>query len=1158
MDCPIGWAAVNALGQNGTTGGGNGAFVHVTTYPAFVNYAGSATPYTIVIDSTSDSSWNVTNVVTVKANKTIVGANGGVLLNGINLDVNTQSNIIFRNLIITNGYPDAISIRTSHHFWIDHCDLSACFDGLLDITLGSDYGTVSWTKFHNHDKVSLVNSGTSHFEDIGKEDMTYHHDWFYQNVQRNPRVGYGKAHVFNNYYSNITSYCVGYHSQASVLIESNYFLSSFTPLNQMYTANNWEAAYANANGIGNIFNQCTGNTTGTGIAFDPTYYYNYQFALDTATDALSVVKTFAGPLAAGATNIVCPVPGDGTIDVFAQANALTWTGPEGVTSWDVYFGTSSPPPFQINTTARTFNPGTLAANTDYYWRVIAHTTGGTITNDLWRFRTAVTAASKPLPANGALHVPLRVSYTDTTTGPLTLSWSPGIGAVSNLVYLGTNATLTAADYRGCVASNGFAPGLLQFGATNYWRVDTVLPGGVIVTGSVWNFASDITYSTAGRTEAENMQRGGTYYLNNGYPSASGGWILRLEGGTGSSSPGAVSSIWNGTNSYCNFYVEYYDDNGGNGHFGFYVNNTLVSQWIASANDARFHTNVIANVIVNKGDEIRIEAYSDVNDLCGLDAMDAEVLPGGPQPPAVPSGLVAAPGDGQIMLTWAIPSGGTGYIIKRSTTSGGPYLGIATNTINNYLDIGLANGTTYYYVVDATNNDGQSADSSQASATPVGITNSILLAYEGFNYPAGACIANQGGGKGWSTPWQSFNPGSYMATNTASTLAYGALVATNGGLQVGYPQPGVPGAADTTATVQRVLPATLGALASTNSGVLWISFLMYNPMYPTSPGKYYRQSNLGLFSGASGTNNGGAEVAAVGLPNTSATITTNFGAWAANIAPVPVLSSVPAFTTNVQLVVLKLAVDNTGAADYIYAWFDLNPAILGNNTNTPNVLTADITFNAVDLSSVNALRFQAGNFNSNGTNAFFTADELRLGTSFASVTPVSNFAPFLAPISDRTINVGYNLSISNNANDSDMPAQTLTFSLPTAPANATIISTNGVLTWRPLVTQANTTNPFSVVVTDNGTPNLSATQSFNVIVNPLTMPSIGAPVFGSGQFTLSVDGQVGPDYAVQSSTNLIDWNTLWITNPSVMPFNWSTNAATLPSQFFRIKVGPPLP
>jgi hypothetical protein len=201
---------------------------------------------------------------------------------------------------------------------------------------------------------------------------------------------------------------------------------------------------------------------------------------------------------------------------------------------------------------------------------------------------------------------------------------------------------------------------------------------------------------------------------------------------------------------------------------------------------------------------------------------------------------------------------------------------------------------------------------------------------------------------------------------------------------------------------------------------------------------------------------------------------------------------------------------------------------------------------------------------NGLGSFMFAVTDNTGFSYTNAVNVHilaappNTAPVLAPVSNRTINVGYNLSITNNATDADLPAQTLTFSLPVAPTNATIISTNGVLTWRPLVTQANTTNPFSVVVTDNGTPNLSATQSFNVIVNPLTMPSIGAPVFGSGQFTLSVDGQVGPDYAVQSSTNLIDWNTLWITNPSVMPFNWSTNAATMPSQFFRIKVGPPLP
>jgi pectate lyase len=1156
MDCPVGWAVVNALGQNGTTGGGDGAVVHVSTKAAFVTYAGSTTPYTIIVDSTSDSSWTSPTTVSVKSHKTIIGANAGIVFNGFGLDINTQTNIILRNLTIKNANPDAIAFRASHHIWIDHCDLSACADALLDITIGSDYATVSWTKLHHHDKVSLVNSGTQHFEDIGKCRVTYHHNWFADNVQRNPRIGYGKGHVFNNYYTNITSYCVGYHSQASVLVESNYFLKSATPLNQMYTANSGEPAYAEAKGVGNLFDQCTGNTNGTGVSFDPEYYYEYQFVLDTATNTLAVVKASAGPMGAVATNVICPTPGNGAIDVYAETNDLKWTDVEGATSWDVYFGTASSPSFRTNKAARTFNPGTLAADTDYYWQVVAHTASGSITSDLWRLHTTSTNASKPFPADGERHAALRVNNTYTTTKPLELSWVPGLGVIGNRVYLSTNATLTASDYRGSVTTNVFAPGQLQYGATNVWRVDTVKAGGIIVTGTVWEFASDVTYSTAGRTEAEKMVRGGTYYTNaNGF--ASQGWMVRLEGGTGTSSPGTVSSIWTGTNSYCHFYIVYYDENDGSGWFGFYVNETRMAEWFASANDEKFHTNVIANVSINQGDEIRMAAYSDVGELSGIDAMDVEVLPGGPQPPGVPTGLVAAPGDAQIMLAWGIPSGATGYIVKRSINSGGPYASISTNSANSYLDIGLNNGTTYCYVVCATNNAGQSADSSQVSATPVGITNSVLLVYEGFNYSAGTCVAGQGGGQGWSTAWQTFNPGTYIATNTAAGLTYGALVTANGALQVGYPQPGVP-AGNLTADPQRVLPATLGTLASTNSGVLWISFLMHNPMYPTVPGKYYRQSNLGLFRSASGTTNGGSEVAAAGLYNTSAAYTTNFAAWAYGVSPAPTMSSVPAFSADVQLVVIKLMADNTSAADHLYAWFNLNPALLGNNTNTPNVLTADFDFKDVDLSSVNALRFQAGNNNSNGTNAFFTADELRLGTSFASVTPVSNFTPVLSAISDRTLNVGANLLLTNHATDPDA-GQTLTYSLPVAPTNATIGAANGLLNWRPLATQADTVNPFSVVVTDNGSPSLSATQSFLVSVNPLIPPVIVSHAWMSGRFSLSVDGQAGPDYAVLVSSNLTSWNVLLITNSPAMPFLWADpDTNTCPARFYRIKAGLPLP
>ena len=172
---------------------------------------------------------------------------------------------------------------------------------------------------------------------------------------------------------------------------------------------------------------------------------------------------------------------------------------------------------------------------------------------------------------------------------------------------------------------------------------------------------------------------------------------------------------------------------------------------------------------------------------------------------------------------------------------------------------------------------------------------------------------------------------------------------------------------------------------------------------------------------------------------------------------------------------------------------------------------------------------------------------------------ANTPPTLVAISDSTINVGVTFVITNTAADTDAPPQTLTFSLTTGPTNATFDTNSGVFTWRPMVTQADTTNLVTVAVADNGTPSLGATQSFHVTVNPLTQPGVASSAWAGGQFNLSVNGQVGPDYAVQTSTNLFDWNTLSITNPPAMPFSWiDTNTNADPMRFYRIKVGPPLP
>jgi uncharacterized protein (DUF2062 family) len=151
-----------------------------------------------------------------------------------------------------------------------------------------------------------------------------------------------------------------------------------------------------------------------------------------------------------------------------------------------------------------------------------------------------------------------------------------------------------------------------------------------------------------------------------------------------------------------------------------------------------------------------------------------------------------------------------------------------------------------------------------------------------------------------------------------------------------------------------------------------------------------------------------------------------------------------------------------------------------------------------------------------------------------------------------------VAFTASATDTNQPPPTLTFTLLSAPSNALLNAFSGAFSWRPLVSQANTTNPIALEVTASGSPSLSATQTFTVTVNPLTLPSVSSLAWNNGQFSFLVSGQTGPDYEIQTSTNLTQWSTVFITNSPAMPFSWQDLAATNPVQFYRIAVGPPLP
>jgi fibronectin type 3 domain-containing protein len=93
----------------------------------------------------------------------------------------------------------------------------------------------------------------------------------------------------------------------------------------------------------------------------------------------------------------------------------------------------------------------------------------------------------------------------------------------------------------------------------------------------------------------------------------------------------------------------------------------------------------------------------------------------PAVPAVPTGLAATPGNASVALSWSASSGATSYHVKRATTSGGAYTQIAAPTTTTFSDTSLTNGTAYYYVVSALDSAGESANSTQASATPAAPT-----------------------------------------------------------------------------------------------------------------------------------------------------------------------------------------------------------------------------------------------------------------------------------------------------------------------------------------------------------------------------------------------------------------------------------------------------
>jgi hypothetical protein len=533
-----------------------------------------------------------------------------------------------------------------------------------------------------------------------------------------------------------------------------------------------------------------------------------------------------------------------------------------------------------------------------------------------------------------------------------------------------------------------------------------------------------------------------------------------------------------------------------------------------------------------------------------DTNAVRVLTGGvafPPPNGAPyaaSGLIATLSNNtNVNLSWTAGSGATSYNLYRAAESGGePTNPVVTGiTGTSYTDTNLNSGTTYYYQVVAVNGSGPTGYSPEAHATTTGVNLDPAI----YNFETDP--------QGWTAGGGII---SGVATSTAQHYAGNQSLAVNINSTAA-------GSSSVTINNVSVLPG------QTITFHVWIpSGSKISSLQP-----YMQDNNWGWASSSYGSFTPDWNTLSLTVPANAVSPFHNLGiqfATSAGWTNTCYLDSVswntPATDFSVSVSPSSLTVNggtNGTSAITVTPTNGLNGVYTMSASNLPSGVTATFAANPF-TGGASALTLTASNTVTSGTSnvtIIATCGLLSHITTIAltlnSIIP-PNTPPTLSPITNQTVNVGQTVAFTASATDTDQPPQTLTFALLAGATNATLDTSSGAFLFRPLVTQANSTNSFTLQVSDNGTPPLSATQSFSVVVNPLSAPGISSLSFNGGQMGFNVSGQSGPDYAIEISTNLTQWSNIFITNSPALPFAWTGTNSAAPQRFYRIKLGPPLP
>jgi ELWxxDGT repeat protein len=163
--------------------------------------------------------------------------------------------------------------------------------------------------------------------------------------------------------------------------------------------------------------------------------------------------------------------------------------------------------------------------------------------------------------------------------------------------------------------------------------------------------------------------------------------------------------------------------------------------------------------------------------------------------------------------------------------------------------------------------------------------------------------------------------------------------------------------------------------------------------------------------------------------------------------------------------------------------------------------------------------------SDGSSPPLTASRALTVTVAPQIQPTQS-APVIGTVPTQNVNVGQGLqlSVSNFASDPNSPPLPLTYSLAAgAPSGVSINSTSGVLTWSVGTNQQVGLYPITVQVADNGSPQKTASTSFNINVvdpSPVTISTASVSTKKGFSITLTFSGPVNASTASNVSNYIL--------------------------------------